>query len=43
MAIVNLLKTRKEKLGIDEPDKSINKKKQLDNSFQSMHSLPRPN
>jgi len=29
----NLLKTRKEKLGIDEPDKSINKKKQLDNSL----------
>ena len=30
----NLLKTRKEKLGIDEPDKSINKKKQLDNSLR---------
>ncbi len=29
----NLLKTRKEKLGIIEPDKSINKKKQLDNSL----------
>ena len=29
----NLLKSRKEKLGIDEPDKTINKKKQLDNSL----------
>ena len=29
----NLLKIRKEKLGISEPDKSINKKKQLDNSL----------
>ena len=29
----DLLNTRKEKLGINEPDKSINKKKQLDNSL----------
>ena len=29
----NLLNTRKEKLGLDEPDKTINKKKQLDNSL----------
>ena len=29
----NLLNARKEKLGLDEPDKIINKKKQLDNSL----------
>ena len=29
----NLLNSRKEKLGISEPDKTINKKKQLDNSL----------
>ena len=29
----NLLNIRKEKLGISEPDKTINKKKQLDNSL----------
>ena len=29
----NLLNSRKEKLGVSEPDKSINKKKQLDNSL----------
>ena len=29
----NLLNVRKEKLGISEPDKTINKKKQLDNSL----------
>ena len=29
----DLLNTRKEKFGINEPDKSINKKKQLDNSL----------
>ena len=29
----DLLNTRKEKLGINEPDESINKKKQLDNSL----------
>ncbi len=29
----DLLNARKEKLGINEPDKSINKKKQLDNSL----------
>ena len=29
----DLLNTRKEKLGINEPDKSINKKKQLENSL----------
>ena len=29
----NLLNVRKEKLGINEPDKTINKKKQLDNSL----------
>tara|TARA_Y100000590_G_scaffold215309_1_gene244005 strand:+ start:627 stop:1271 length:645 start_codon:yes stop_codon:yes gene_type:complete len=29
----NLLNTRKEKLGVSEPDKTINKKKQLDNSL----------
>ena len=29
----NLLNSRKEKLGINEPDKTINKKKQLDNSL----------
>ena len=29
----NLLNIRKERLGISEPDKSINKKKQLDNSL----------
>ena len=29
----NLLDTRKEKLGISEPDQAINKKKQLDNSL----------
>ena len=29
----NLLNARKEKLGLDEPDKTINKKKQLDNSL----------
>ena len=29
----NLLNARKEKLGLDEPDKTINRKKQLDNSL----------
>ena len=29
----NLLNSRKEKLGVSEPDKTINKKKQLDNSL----------
>ena len=29
----NLLNSRKEKLGVNEPDKSINKRKQLDNSL----------
>ena len=29
----NLLNSRKEKLGVSEPDKSINKKKKLDNSL----------
>ena len=29
----NLLNSRKEKLGVSEPDKSINKKKRLDNSL----------
>ena len=29
----NLLNSRKEKLGVSEPDKSINKKKELDNSL----------
>ena len=29
----NLLNSRKEKLGVSEPDKTINKKKELDNSL----------
>ena len=29
----NLLNSRKEKLGVSEPDKTINKRKQLDNSL----------